>query len=1380
MEDNFERMLALDDVSLPHSLRRSVWLIGDEEDGNNYTADEILDDKPQDIIFNMRATLTAAYKSGESKYVCPFCGQPVGLRVRTSKGDFFPFFSHYQDSDDNCPIKTINDVDPTRIIISSENLFRESVLHQDMVSKLKEILELSADFKEIEANKVISNPEVKGYRRPSLYSRYHDDNIICFDALLSNPQIGLLVGRNAFYKMQKMFYLWVFPDFSVQYQRMCEKDILYMNRRNVFVFDSRDYYNNTNNRKYLGSLDPNRKFAYEESIRQQRLMLNCYWQVPVLDEKKNVSITWKGPELVPFDEIVLDNNNYESYYHDSDQDFYHSYSPEKQRIIDDWMRIKEDRWRKIFDSIEKRKLLYEQALARRERRERLAYYYPLIESGEITPEPYKDERNGLWGYRIGDLDVIVPTYYDAHPFYSGFAWVRKKEKWGVINFKGEKICNFEYNDIRDLKDGLFSVYDNRFRNLVDYKGEEIKRGFDSITQFSNGRAKAQKNNKWGLIDEKGNEVYEIIQFSNGLKMYHSLYRERYGLFSDSPNNECEFIYDAVVDLNNGQIKALMDNNWGILDNKGDEVCDITPIGDGFYKYYSRLYGAYGIMTNDKKITSRESSAVKEIFEFDDIKDFSDGRAWALKSGKWGVIDIKGETVLDFQYNKLGDFVYNISVVCQKNEKWENYKKWNSYQRRYVNRSHSVTHERWGLVNKKGDILIPLSDSRIFIEGVVQNMILVRKGGFCGAFDNNNNIVIPLSYDGIEILPNGKVKAKKNYKYGLIGLEGKTLIPFEYDELKEFSDNIYTVCQTNKWGLVNTQGQIILPVEYDKIGDLEDGKAVVEKNGKVDIINNAGSILAPEPLDDYVYTTLSNGMIKYNYHNQKKYGLMNSNKTVLTDMVFDEIEDFCDGYAMATRLGQRGYIDELGEEVYDSKLLNNGYIREFSNFNKKYRLKDSDNKIVVDFIYDYIGDFSCDHARVKKNSDGWGVINQQGFETVPCKYSEIGIILDGKMIVRDGSSCGIIDVNNRIVVPIEYDELGEYQKGKIKACLSYKWGFVDGEGDRGISFKYDSVHDFSEGKAVCEIEGMYGVINERGRILIPFEYNDIKDFINGIAIAENADEKWGAFDENARTVVPFEFDEICSFQDGRARAKKGEQWGFINTQGETLIPFEYDELEDFVDGKAQALKFTSVKNYAYENWGYINERGEEIIEYRSLSNGLTVEICPLQGKQRFMNSNGEYISNQNYTDMEDFVDGKLICAKGYKWGVIDENFQEYIPFVYDKITYLGQNRFEVTEEIKQRWGGKKYKKEILPKELEKDETDTHGQMNMQNTIYDGVVDGKAPFGLFVRVPNVGKGLIRRNNIIKSGKGINDFKKGDKVQVIVLKINNDNGRVYYGLS
>lgn len=43
MGETLNNSMFVDDISLPHSLRRSIWLIKDEEDGNNYTADEILD-----------------------------------------------------------------------------------------------------------------------------------------------------------------------------------------------------------------------------------------------------------------------------------------------------------------------------------------------------------------------------------------------------------------------------------------------------------------------------------------------------------------------------------------------------------------------------------------------------------------------------------------------------------------------------------------------------------------------------------------------------------------------------------------------------------------------------------------------------------------------------------------------------------------------------------------------------------------------------------------------------------------------------------------------------------------------------------------------------------------------------------------------------------------------------------------------------------------------------------------------------------------------------------------------------------------------------------------------------------------------------------------
>lgn len=81
------------DESLPHSLRRSVWLVQDEEDNETYTADEILDGQPQGIIFDIRHSLYASYKSGEYKYICKQCQQPLGLKVRTHEGDF-SLFSH--------------------------------------------------------------------------------------------------------------------------------------------------------------------------------------------------------------------------------------------------------------------------------------------------------------------------------------------------------------------------------------------------------------------------------------------------------------------------------------------------------------------------------------------------------------------------------------------------------------------------------------------------------------------------------------------------------------------------------------------------------------------------------------------------------------------------------------------------------------------------------------------------------------------------------------------------------------------------------------------------------------------------------------------------------------------------------------------------------------------------------------------------------------------------------------------------------------------------------------------------------------------------------------------------------------------------------------
>ena len=607
--------LSIEDVNLPQSLRRSIWLIKDMEDDNNYTADEILDNKPQDIIFNMRSSLTAAYKSGDFKYICPFCNQPLGIKVRTDEGGFFPFFSHFRDSSDYCPIKTTLEIlDPSRIVINTEHKFKSSSLHYDMVEKLKEVLNLSQSFKNIEQDKVISTPEVSGYRRVSLYSFFKEDKKICFDALVNSPQIGLLVSRNAFYKMQKMFYLWVFPSFSTRHQRMSEKDILYMNRRNVFVFDSADYYQNYANKKYLDvdKIDANYKFAYEESIIQKRLLLNCYWQVPDVDDKGNVVIKWKGPELVAFEDLVFNTDSYEIYFHDSDQDFYHTYSQEKQMIIDEWMRIKADRWRKIYDSIEERRKLYEQTLAKRARKERLNYYGSLIESGEIMPEKFQDNKTKLWGYSVNGDEIISAAYCNVKPFYMGYAWVKKLRYWGIIDYKEKRFLSFRYNDIIPLSEQLCAAKQTIRYELIDYCGN-ILGEFDEIHPFKEGKAKARKNRKWGFINEKGEAIIP-------------------------------FEYDSVSDFSKGVAYVLQNGIKSKINGIGKEAYYYKKQPNGMTIYGSNFKNKVGLMDkNRKRITG---------LIYDEIKSFVADIIIAKKDGKWGCINEKGKVMIQFIYDKI--------------------------------------------------------------------------------------------------------------------------------------------------------------------------------------------------------------------------------------------------------------------------------------------------------------------------------------------------------------------------------------------------------------------------------------------------------------------------------------------------------------------------------------------------------------------------------------------------------------------------------------------------------------------------------------------------------------------------------------------------------
>jgi hypothetical protein len=73
-------------------------------------------------------------------------------------------------------------------------------------------------------------------------------------------------------------------------------------------------------------------------------------------------------------------------------------------------------------------------------------------------------QDSLWGYCDSRGNIsLQPQYDEAHPFYYGYAAVKKDKKWGLIDRAGTEILPFEYRKapmaksktrVLVLKDGI--------------------------------------------------------------------------------------------------------------------------------------------------------------------------------------------------------------------------------------------------------------------------------------------------------------------------------------------------------------------------------------------------------------------------------------------------------------------------------------------------------------------------------------------------------------------------------------------------------------------------------------------------------------------------------------------------------------------------------------------------------------------------------------------------------------------------------------------------------------------------------------------------------------------------------------------------------------
>ena len=226
----------------------------------------------------------------------------------------------------------------------------------------------------------------------------------------------------------------------------------------------------------------------------------------------------------------------------------------------------------------------------------------------------------------------------------------------------------------------------------------------------------------------------------------------------------------------------------------------------------------------------------------------------------------------------------------------------------------------------------------------------------------------------------------------------------------------------------------------------------------------------------------------------------------------------------------------------------------------------------------------------------------------------------------------------------------------------KYGYKDGNGKIIVSPIYDSVsHSF-------------GLDSEKR---CPYACVKLKD-------------KWGIIDENGIVVVPVEYQEAYPLLIKDLFAvRKGVNhliWSFgvVNSQGDTIIPFEYELIgswgEFIVCYKHASVPHPSnghwdpgrsfVYEYNYKNAVWYNSSIEKIYEGEVVSAENSFLIVEKNGLLGLINQYGVQSLPFEYDEIHCVNQNRIIVRKGegktWKFGVLDDKGNIVIPLEYKYI------------------------------------------------------------------------------------------------------------------
>ncbi len=390
----------------------------------------------------------------------------------------------------------------------------------------------------------------------------------------------------------------------------------------------------------------------------------------------------------------------------------------------------------------------------------------------------------------------------------------------------------------------------------------------------------------------------------------------------------------------------------------------------------------------------------------------------------------------------------------------------------------------------------------------------------------------------------------------------TLSCSEKEALK-FPEKLYPIEVNEKYGYINVTGEKVIDALFDEARDFNDSFAIVTINKKEGVINLKGEFIINPTFDEISFNKQGYFALKI-ANNLYKLKKLNEKGTVLQEPI-ESIMGFGDSL-FRVYVVQNGYsfnylMNGKGQRVSQNfkTIINNGSLLEFSKgkqvvgtmgFEDKYGLMDYHGKIVLNDIYESIGEFNEGLMGISLNGY-YGFLDTSFKMKIYNKYyyaSDFSEGLADCAIVASPTELkyGYIDRNGKTVIPFSFDDASHFENGVARV------GIGQNRGGQRISMEAKKEHDYIT----------FGFIDKKGKFIIPPIYKSINSNSNfssqidpvnhdGMIVLQY-EKKFGAFDTLGKQIIPFEYDFIDIFRNNLAKYEKNDEKGIINSKGEKFL------------------------------------------------------------------------------------------------------------------------------------------------------------------------------------------------------------------------------------